>query len=200
MQLQGGLYGSSADYTRWADASGSLVWMDSDLFAANRVGDSFVLVSTDGQPDIPVRYENQPMGSTDAHGHLLVPWSSSYYPGKYEIDPLGLPAYLETPTVEQRVAVRARSGYRVRFPVRRIVAANIVLIDADGRPLPLGAQVGTDQGRQGYVGWDGIVYLEGLGKENEITASLPDGRSCTARFSLDTQAERVGQVGPLTCR
>lgn len=200
VQLQGGLYGSSADYTRWADASGSLVWMDSDLFAANRVGDSFVLVSTDGQPDIPVRYENQLMGSTDAHGHLLVPWSSSYYPGKYEIDPLGLPAYLETPTVEQRVAVRARSGYRVRFPVRRIVAASIVLVDADGRPLPLGVQVSTDQGRQGYVGWDGIVYLEGLGKENEITASLPDGRSCTARFSLDTQAERVAQIGPLTCR
>lgn len=75
VQLQGGLYGETGNYTRWADLSGSLVWMDNAVFASNRINDAFVLVSTKGYPQVPIRYENQLMGSTDDNGHLLVPGS-----------------------------------------------------------------------------------------------------------------------------
>src|SRR5471032_609733 len=124
VQLQAGVYGASEAETRWADASGSLVWMDHQVFAANRIDDAFVVVSTDGYADIPVRYENQQSGQTDHNGHLLVPWSSAYYRGKYEIDPLNLPANVRSPNVEQRIAVRRGSGYLLEFPLSRIVAAS----------------------------------------------------------------------------
>ncbi len=65
VQLQAGVYGSSDAETRWADASGSLVWMDHQVFVANRIDDAFVVVSTGGFADIPVRYENQRVGQTD---------------------------------------------------------------------------------------------------------------------------------------
>ena len=58
VQLQGGLYGETGNYTRWADLSGSLVWMDNAVFASNRINDAFVLVSTKGYPQVPIRYEN----------------------------------------------------------------------------------------------------------------------------------------------
>ena len=45
VQLQAGVYGTSAQQTRWADASGSLVWMDGQTFAANRIDDAFVVVT-----------------------------------------------------------------------------------------------------------------------------------------------------------
>ena len=77
VQLQAGVYGSSDAQTRWADASGSLVWMGGETFAANRINDAFVVVSTQGFAGIPVRYENQLVGQTDRNGHLLVPWSSA---------------------------------------------------------------------------------------------------------------------------
>ena len=106
VQLQGGLYGETGNYTRWADLSGSLVWMDNAVFASNRINDAFVLVSTKGYPQVPIRYENQLMGSTDDNGHLLVPWVAAYYPAKFQIEPLDLPANVSAPEVEQRVAVR----------------------------------------------------------------------------------------------
>ena len=200
VQLQGGLYGETGNYTRWADLSGSLVWMDNAVFASNRINDAFVLVSTKGYPQVPIRYENQLMGSTDDNGHLLVPWVAAYYPAKFQIEPLDLPANVSAPEVEQRVAVRQGSGLLLDFPIRAVVAASISLVDERGEPLPLGSRAEeTGSGQRASVGWDGQVYFEGLQSDNQLRVVRPDGRACQARFRLDTRKPTVSQVGPLTC-
>ncbi|RON47277.1 fimbria/pilus outer membrane usher protein [Pseudomonas frederiksbergensis] len=201
VQLQAGVYGTSDAQTRWADASGSLVWMDRQVFAANRIDDAFVVVSTDGYADIPVRYENQQVGQTDRNGHLLVPWSSAYYRGKYEIDPLNLPANVRSPNVEQRIAVRRGSGYLLEFPLSRVVAASLVLVDARQQELPLGSGVVHEQsGTQTVVGWDGLVYLENLQAQNRLRVTLPDGSTCQAQFAVDMQQQQIPLIGPLVCQ
>ncbi|QXI31437.1 fimbria/pilus outer membrane usher protein [Pseudomonas vanderleydeniana] len=201
VQLQAGVYGSSDAETRWADASGSLVWMDRQVFAANRINDAFVVVSTDGHAKVPVRYENQLVGETDSSGRLLVPWSSGYYSGKYEIDPLNLPADIRSPKVEQRVAVRRGSGYLLQFPLTRIVAASVELVDARHQPLPLGANVIHEQsGTAAVVGWDGLVYLENLAKQNTLNVTLADGGTCQVQFALAESDGQVPLIGPLVCQ
>ncbi|MFL1516325.1 fimbria/pilus outer membrane usher protein [Pseudomonas prosekii] len=201
VQLQAGVYGTSEAETRWADASGSLVWMDRQAFAANRIDDAFVVVSTDGYADIPVRYENQQVGQTDHNGHLLVPWSSAYYRGKYEIDPLNLPANVRSPNVEQRIAVRRGSGYLLEFPLQRVVAASIVLVDARQQELPLGSGVVHEQsGAQTVVGWDGLVYLENLQAQNRLRVTLADGSHCQVQFAVDMQQAQIPLIGPLVCQ
>ncbi|TDV16543.1 outer membrane usher protein [Paraburkholderia caballeronis] len=200
-QTQGGVYGESGRYTRWGELSGSLVMMDRALFAANRVSDAFVLVSTDGHAGVPVYYENQMRGVTDGGGHLMVPSVASWYRGRFAIDPLELPASVQTPKVEDYLTVRQNSGALLRFPVQRIVAANVRLVDGEGRPLPKGSIVKQlDNGQQGFVGWDGVVYLEELGAHNRIEAALPDGRACTAAFDMDPRTDDVARIGPLDCR
>ncbi|MGU9825546.1 fimbria/pilus outer membrane usher protein [Pseudomonas sp. LF242] len=201
VQLQAGVYGNRDAETRWADASGSLVWMDHHVFAANRVDDAFVVVSTDGVGGVPVRYENQVVGETDRNGHLLVPWTSAYYRAKYEIDPLNLPANMQVPNVEQRVAVRRGSGYLLEFPVRQVLAASITLVDAQHQDLPLGSQVRHEQsGALAVVGWDGLVYLENLAAHNTLQVTVGDGQTCQATFELDTTQEQVPLIGPLVCQ
>lgn len=201
VQLQAGVYGSSEAQSRWADASGSLVWMDRQVFAANRIDDAFVVVSTGGYRDIPVRYENQLVGQTDKNGHLLVPWSSAYYRGKYEIDPLNLPANVQSPNVEQRIAVRRGSGYLLEFPLSRIIAASVVLVDARQQELPLGSSVQHEQsGTWAVVGWDGLVYLENLAPQNTLHVTLADGQSCSVQFPVDMQQQQVPLIGPLLCQ
>ncbi len=201
VQLQAGTYGTSQAMTRWADASGSLVWMDAGVFAANRIDDAFVVVSTEGFADVPVRYENQNVGRTDSKGHLLVPWSSAYYRGKYEIDTLELPANVRAENVEQRVAVRRGAGYLLNFPLNRVRAASIELVDASHQDLPLGSQVRHQQtGAAAVVGWDGLVYLEGLAEDNILEVRIAGGGTCLVHFSLDPGQDDVPLLGPLVCK
>ncbi|NMZ51888.1 fimbria/pilus outer membrane usher protein [Pseudomonas poae] len=201
VQLQAGVYGSSDAETRWADASGSLVWMGGNVFAANRINDAFVVVSTQGFAGIPVRYENQLVGQTDRHGHLLVPWSSAYYRAKYEIDPLNLPPNIQSENVEQRVSVRRGSGYLLEFPLRRVLAASIILVDRQHQELPLGSLVVHEQSNtQAVVGWDGLVYLENLSAHNTLQVTLGEGQSCQAAFDIDEQQQDVPLIGPLVCQ
>ncbi len=201
VQLQVGAYGSSGEMTRWADASGSLVLMDAGLFAANRIDDAFVVVSTSGYADVPVRYENQQIGRTDRNGHLLVPYSSGYYRGKYEIDPMDLPADVLAPQVEQRVAVRRGSGYLLEFPLKRVLAASLVLVDAEQQELKLGSRVRhQESGGEAVVGWDGLVYLENLAPHNRLQVDKADGGQCQVAFDLPEGQGPIPLIGPLECR
>ena len=194
-----GFYGDNDNTTQWADFTGSVVLMDNRVFAANDINDAFVVVKTD-YPDVTVRYENQTMGRTDKQGYLLVPSISSYYGAKYDIDTLDLPADRTAPKVEQRFAVKRKSGYLLNFPVERLRAASVVLHDSNHQPLPISSQVLRPNQATEYVGWDGIVWMEDLGANNPIHVVTPDGRSCDTQLAIaDGQPKALETYGPLTC-
>ncbi|NWA61710.1 fimbrial biogenesis outer membrane usher protein [Pantoea sp. B9002] len=194
-----GFFGDNDNTTQWADFTGSVVLMDNRVFAANNINDAFVVVKTD-YPDVTVRYENQTMGRTDKQGYLLVPSISSYYGAKYDIDTLDLPADRTAPKVEQRFAVKRKSGYLLNLPVDRLRAASVVLHDSNHQPLPISSQVLRPNKATEYVGWDGIVWMEDLDASNPIHVVTPDGRSCDAQLDIaDGQPKALKTYGPLTC-
>lgn len=199
VETSAGFYGDRDYSTEWADVTGSLVLMDGSLFAANQVPDAFVLVKTD-YPDISVRYENQLMGKTDQAGYLLVPGISSYYPAKYDIDTLDLPADMTTSRVEQRFSVKRQSGYLLHFPIEPLRAASVILHDQTGEPLPVSTQIIRADQTVEYVGWDGLAWMENLSAENPFRAETPDGRRCEAVLQLpDGRPLSLETYGPLTC-
>lgn len=194
-----GFYGDDDNTTQWADLSGALVLMDKSLFIANEINDAFVLVKTN-YPDVTVRYENQAMGRTNQQGYLLVPSISSYYPAKYDIDTLDLPADMTTPRVEQRFAVKRQSGYLLNFPVEKLRSASVILHDAQGQPLPVSSLVQRPDHATEYVGWDGIVWMEDLTASNPIQVVTPDGRRCDTELRIaGGQPQALKTYGPLTC-
>lgn len=194
-----GFYGDDDNLTQWADLSGALVLMDNHLFAANAINDAFVLVKT-RYPDVTVRYENQPMGRTSQQGYLLVPAISSFYPARYDIDTLDLPADMTTPRVEQRFAVKRQSGYLLDFPVEKLRSASVILLDAAGQPLPVSSQVLRPDHPTEYVGWDGLVWMENLTASNPIAVLTPDGRRCETELRIASgQPQALKTYGPLTC-
>ncbi|WP_427306049.1 fimbria/pilus outer membrane usher protein [Cupriavidus sp. H39] len=204
MQVQAGVYGqgnAAQPYTRSLDVQGSLVAMGGGIMAANRIDDAFAVVDTQGYADVPVRYENQLIGKTNGGGRLLVPWAPSYYAGKYEIDPLNLPANVITHEVERTVAVRARSGALISFPVKEVIAADIALVDQQARPLPMGAQVEhVESGRRGLIGVDGATYFENLVRRNHLNVVTPDGAKCSAEFTMEVSGDKaIRKIGPLVC-
>lgn len=194
-----GFWGDDDNTTQWADLSGALVLMDNRLFAANDINDAFVLVKT-RYPGVTVRYENQAMGKTDGQGYLLVPAVSSYYGAKYDIDTLDLPASVAASRVEQRIAVKRKSGFLLDFPIEPLRAASVILHDTRGQPLPLASQVLRAGKESSYVGWDGIVWLENLQARNTLQVITPDGRQCETTFSVARgEPEALKTYGPLVC-
>lgn len=195
-RMEAGVRGTADEQVRWMSTRGALVAMTGAMFAARQISDAFAVVSTDGLADVPVRYENQQVGRTDKHGYLLVPWVSSHYAAKYEIDPLELPPDLRIPVVEQRVVIRRQSGALLHFAIQRMVPTLIELTDANGVPLPMGS-LATESGeaRQAIVGFDGLVYFEDLAPGTELTVALPDGGACHVLLA-PADATRIG---PLPC-
>lgn len=201
IELQGGGYGEKDMMTWWGEAMGSLVLMDGELFAANKINDAFVVISTDGHPDVPVNYENQPVGKTNNNGYLLVSGVSSYYPASYSIDTLNLPADTRLKETERRIAIRRHSGYLVDFPMEQERVASVILHDARGQAIPVGSQVRRASRSSAVVGYDGIAWLENLSDVNALDVALPDGKQCTATLTVGANPQHKLQTyGPLVCR
>ena len=199
LEVRAGAYGRNR-VTAWLGVSGSLVFMDDAVFAANRVADAFAVVSTNGQPGIPVRYENQLIGTTNARGQLLVPSASAYYPGRYDIDTLSLPANVKAPVVSQRVAVAAGSGHVIKFPIEHVTAARATIRTVSGEPLPAGAAATINGTLSTYLGWDGMLFVERVAADNRVEIELPDGGTCHLVFAADTKTDDIIELGDLICR
>jgi outer membrane usher protein len=96
--------------------------------------------------------------------------------------------------------VAAGSGYVVRFPIDRTTVARGVLVDASGKPVPAGSAILLNEKTRTYVGWDGMIFLEGIAAENALVATFPEGGTCRARFAAHLPAEDILDIGTLTCR
>jgi len=199
VQLRAGAYGRD-EVTGWLGISGSLVFMDDAVFAANRVSDAFAVVSTNGEAGIPVRYENQLIGKTNAKGQLLIPTATAYYPGRYDIDTLSLAANVKAPVVSQRVAVAAGSGHVIKFPVEHVTAARATIRTVTGEPVPAGAAATVNGTLSTYVAWDGMLFIEEVTADNRVEVALPDGSNCHVTFAVDPKADDIIELGDLTCR
>lgn len=192
-------FGNGSRYG-YAGASGSLVMMGGRGFAARRIDSAFAVVDTDGVADVPVRLENRLIGQTDGRGLLLVVPVNAYQANRLDIDPMGLPADVRIERAEASFTPSDRAGSRVRFGITPVRAASVVLVDGKGAPLPLGARVRVNRqdGEGAVVGYDGMVYLDALNEDNELSVQTPSG-TCGARFTWSRQPAGVMQVGPLAC-
>lgn len=204
VEIQAGGYGTASTKTYWGNVSGSIIAMNQQVFMSQRVHDSFVLVSTDGIADVPVKFENNVVGYTNPQGYFLVAKVPSYYDGKYEIDPVNLPINLYADELEKRAAVKGMSGYQLNFPVKTLNMGSLTLVDEQGAFIPLGSHVMANEEESTYVGWNGEVYLEHLVTENHLVVQLPDESICTVNLTLDdaasTENDAIRQLGEQVCQ
>ena len=185
--------------------SGSLIAMGGHVFAARRVYDGFAVVSTNGVPNVPINHENNPIGSTDADGVMLVTQLGAYRNNRISIDPLALSAQYRLPASDKIVIPSDRAGTLVKFDIERIRSASIVLHDTQGEPLPLGSRATLGEGAgsaSSVVGYDGTAYFEQIKERNLIEVHMPDGTHCRAAadWPAATAANLIPVIGPLVCQ
>lgn len=199
-QVQAGVSSLGPNSSAYAYANGSLVLMGGHLFAARSIYDGFAVVSTDGIPNVPVKLQNNVVGTTDANGMLLVTPLNSYQNNLISIDPMQLPADMKIDHVNVQAAPADRAGTLVRFGIKPSRSAALELVDQAGKPLPLGSQVTLrgETGEPALVGFDGEVYMDTLNPNNILDVRTPTG-ACTVRFDYKKQGDGIPQIGPLAC-
>ncbi|MFT3790638.1 MAG: fimbria/pilus outer membrane usher protein [Rudaea sp.] len=200
-QVQAGVSDANGEYSGYANATGSLVLMGGGLFAARTVYDGFAVVSTDGVAGVPVKLQNNLYGVTDKDGLLLVTPLNAYQNNRIDIDAMNLPADLRIDRVEAQAVPERRAGTLVRFAITPMRAAVVVLVDASGKPLPLGAAVRVrgEEGEPALVGYDGEVYFDTLAEHDVLDVDAPAG-ACSVAFDYRKQDDGgIPRIGPLTC-
>lgn len=190
------------DYTQgYAEMNGAVVLMNRQLFAARHINDGFAVVSTEGVAKVPVLLENRPMGSTNKKGNVLVTPLNAYQRNKLSIDPMALPSNVSIDRVEAEAVPADRAGTVVEFGIRTVHAASIIVHNNVAEPLPVGSLVRLRNSNEpaAMVGYDGMVYLEGLGADNVLEVQTPEGL-CVVSFHYQPEEGTIPLLGPLMCQ
>lgn len=197
---RGGVYGSSNNYTGWAEFSGAIIAMGSGIYTTNSVTDAFAVVSTNGFPDIPVYYENQFIGKTDHKGYLLIPTVTAWYPAKIAIDSIQLPADIDIPATDRSLSIRERSGLNIDFGLKRIHSLYVSVVTLDEEFVPKGSIVQVDNGDISWVGWDGIVWLKDARAKNRLVITNANTGQVCELWVETSPTENITHAGRKVCQ
>lgn len=201
-EVRAGVSSNNDNYSTYASGIGSLVMMGGGLFPSRQINNSFAVVSTDSIADVPVLLQNNPIGTTNKRGLLLVTPLNAYQANKVAIDPMDLPADLHIEEVSVEATPTDRAGTLVAFNITPARSASVILIDSDRQPIPLGSEVKLSHKKgapSAVVGFDGEVYLEALEEQNVLEVVTPDG-TCTASFDYHKQGDDIPLIGPTICQ
>lgn len=201
-EVRAGVSSNNDNYSTYASGIGSLVMMGGGLFPSRQINNSFAVVSTDSIADVPVLLQNNPIGTTNKRGLLLVTPLNAYQANKVAIDPMDLPADLHIEEVSVEATPTDRAGTLVAFNITPARSASVILIDSDRQPIPLGSEVKLSHKKgapSAVVGFDGEVYLEALEEQNVLEVVTPDG-TCTASFDYHKQGDDIPLIGPIICQ
>lgn len=180
---------------------GAVVIGGGDVFLTERIDDAFAIVDAGG-PDVEVRYENRPVGRTNARGRLLVPDLRSYEANNISIDPSNLPINSTINSTREQVVPHRESGVVVRFDVDADVSAALVTLKGeDGSFIETGALItagGTDESF--VVGYDGQAYVTGLSGKVTLSVQQPTAGACVAEIEISPSEGAVATTPETICR
>ena len=181
-------------------AAGALGWMGGRGFASRALGESFATVRLAGFPGVHVFADNQPVGTTDAGGFIVIPGLHPFERNTIRIEQADLP--LDATLVSEEVDVRpfARAGTSVRFAVRRERGVLMRIRIEEGGDLPAGARVQIEGRPQSFVAVsDGEVYVPDISGSVALRATW-DGQSCRFAAIVPETDDPQPRLDGLVCR
>lgn len=178
---------------------GALVLSGGGLLPGNPINDSFAVVNV-GVPDVPVSLNNREVARTSASGKTLLSGLQSYRINRISVDPLALPLDFYLDATAMNVVPARRAGVMVNLRGQSGAAALVVIRDTAGDFLTPGTMIRLTGTQQDFtVGYDGEVWIEGLGARNRITAQT-DGTTCQAEFTFAARPGAQIYIEGVECR
>jgi outer membrane usher protein len=181
-----------------ADASGSIVMLGGDVYAARQPNGAVALVDA-GAPDIRIYRDNREVATSDDNGKALLTDLNPYSENRIGIEPRDYPMSTVVAETERIVVPPRNAGVLVDLaPVTHNSFVAVIRLD-NGGPPPVGARVYID-GLQSVlmVGRGGDVFVGDLSSPSG--AQIEWGRvRCHVRITPPVETKVVPRAGPFVC-
>ncbi len=159
-------------------------------------GDTRLLVSTDGVPDVAFAGRAR----TNQDGYAVMDGLPSFQAYEARVNMEKLPLNTEVSNPIQRLALTEGAIGYVNFPAGQGHNAFVTLLLADGSAVPFGASIQDSNTNKevGIVGEDGVTYLLGVKTDARLVARWDDSKSCAlAELPVEDIVTNVSH--PLRC-
>jgi outer membrane usher protein len=182
-----------------ATFEGAIVAAGGAVMAGNYLSDGFAVVKV-GVPGVPVQLHGRDVARTGVFGTALVPDLQAYRNNRVSIDPEKLPLGVSVNATGMTVVPARKSGVTVNFGAGDTSAALVTFLAPDGKPVEAGTMVRLSGSKEDFVvGYDGELWLEGLRKQNTITATLSSGK-CSASFTYAPSPDGMTTIDGVVCK
>ena len=200
-RLSGDVSQSAGQTALRMGASGGLLATDGQVFASQRINDSFALVEVPGFPNLSVSLGATALGKTNADGVAIVPRLLPYQVNAIRLNANELPISAEIDNIELTTVPASRSGVKLVFATRAGRAALLRLVLDDGQAAPAGATLQVQgQSQEFYVARRGEAFVTGLLASSRITLTWK-AQQCVMEVALPPLVrDDIARVGPLVCK
>lgn len=177
--------GGSSDYQQGSlSLRGGVVAHPGGVTLSQPMSDTFGIVEAKGAEG--ARVTNASGVKIDGRGYAIVPYLTPYNLNTVELDPVGISMDVDLKETSQQVAPRAGSVPFLKFNTDTGRSAVILARKSDGTPLPFGAAVIDETGKElGVVGQASRIFARGLNDKGELTVKWADNGNSVCRISYD---------------
>ncbi|KDP86738.1 fimbrial protein [Cupriavidus sp. SK-3] len=183
-----------ADYQQASvSARGAMVAHPGGITLSQPLSETFAIVEAPGAEG--ARVTNASGVRIDSRGYAIVPYLTPFNMNMVELDPKGLSTDVELKETSQSVAPLAGSAPMLKFATESGRSALIQPRRPNGKPLPFGASVVNEQGKEvGSVGQMGKIFARGLESQGELTVRWGKDESsvCHVPYTLPERKKNKG--------
>ncbi|NOS98224.1 MAG: fimbrial biogenesis outer membrane usher protein [Methylotenera sp.] len=182
-------------------ANGGIAMADGNVFATQRLMNSFALVEVKDYGNVGVGIGNNMQTKTNKNGVAMIPNLAAYQSNSIRLNPQDLPVSADIESIEHDVVPAWRSAVKVNFPVRSGRGALLKIQLDDGEPAPAGAIVKIDGDNQEfYVARRGEAFVTGLQLSSTLVLSW-NAQQCKVSVTLPPEIlDEITRLGPLLCK
>ncbi|WP_175755148.1 fimbria/pilus outer membrane usher protein [Burkholderia ambifaria] len=194
--------GASTDFQQGSlGVRGALVAHRGGITFSQPVSETFAIVEAPGAAG--ARVTNAAGVKVDGNGYAVVPYLTPYSLNTIALDPKGIPMDVELKETSRQIAPRAGAVPLIRFATDTGRAALVQARQSDGTPLPFGAVVHDETGKEvGVVAQASKIFARGLNDSGSLTVRWgADSRSvCRIAYDLPVAKQRRQASGIQTVK
>ncbi|WP_176114469.1 fimbria/pilus outer membrane usher protein [Burkholderia cepacia] len=181
---------ASADYQQGSiGVRGAMVAHQGGITLSQPLSETFAIVEAPGAAG--ARITNASGARVDGRGYAIVPYLTPYNLNTVELDPKGISMDVELNETSQQIAPRAGAVPLLKFATNTGRALVIKARQANGTPLPFGAAVYDESGKDlGVVGQASKIFARGLNDKGELTVKWGDDAKSSCRITYDAPVKQ----------